>query len=284
MKKVFNIMGAIFLTIFSFYYTDKLVELSKSEDPIMKDIMTFKEKYEKPSIDAEIINDYITPGIKGKKVDVDRSYNKMKELGYYNENLFIYIEEEPDVSIDKKYDKFIVSGNSKNKEISLVFTLTDNKNLNSILYILKENDVLANFFIDGAYFDEDLTSIESIINDNHLLGNLGYDGKYLKTTIKNTNALIKKYVNYENDFCYVEEDNYDTLDICSNLKMYTIKGIPISNTTPYLDIKEKLTSGGIYRFDTNNYTTEELGIIIKYIKQKGFDIVLLDELINESAY
>ena len=284
MKKVFNIMGAIFLTIFSFYYTDRLVELSKSEDSIMKDIMTFKEKYEKPSIDAKIINDYIIPGIKGKKVDVDRSYNKMKELGYYNENLFIYIEEEPNVSIDKKYDKFIVSGNPKNKEISLVFTLTDNKNLNSILYILKENDVLTNFFIDGAYFDEDLTSIESIINDNHLLGNLGYDGKYLKTTIKNTNALIKKYVNYENDFCYVEEDNYDTLDICSNLKMYTIKGIPISNTTPYLDIKEKLTSGGIYRFDTNNYTTEELGIIIKYIKQKGFDIVLLDELINESAY
>lgn len=284
MKKVFNIMGAIFLTIFSFYYTEKLVELSKSEDSIMKDIMTFKEKYEKPSVDAKIINDYITPGINGKKVDSNRSYNKMKELGYYNENLFIYIEEEPDVSIKKNYDKFIVGGNPKNKEISLVFTLNDNTNLNTILYILKQNGVSANFFIDGLYFNEDLTSIKNIVDNNNLLGNLGYDGKYLKTTIKNTNALIKKYVNYENDFCYVEADNYDILDICSTLKMYTIKGIPISNTTPYLDIKEKLTSGGIYTLDNNNYTTEELGIIIKYIKQKGFDIVTLNELIDESAF
>ena len=270
MKKVFNIMGAIFLTIFSFYYTEKLVELSKSEYPIMKDIMTFKEKHEEPSIDAKIINDYITPGIKGKKVDTGRSYNKMKELGYYNENLFIYIEEEPDVSIKKNYDKFIIGGNPKKNMVSLVFTLTDNKNLNSILYILKENEVSANFFIDGLYFNKDLKSVKNIIDNNNLLGNLGYDGKYLKTTIKNTNALIKKYVNYENDFCYVEEDNYETLNICSSLKMYTIKGIPISNTTPYLDIKEKLTSGGIYKFDNNNYTTEELGIIIKYIKQNQF--------------
>jgi len=281
MKKVFNIMGAIFLTVFSFYYTEKLVELSKSEDSIMKDIMTFKEKYEKTSIDAKIINDYIIPGIKGKKVDTSRSYNKMKELGYYNENLFIYIEEEPDVSIKQNYDKFIVSGNPKKNMVSLVFPLTNNKNLNSILYILKQNGVTANFFIDGLYFNEDLISVKNIVDNNNLLGNLGYDGKYLKTTIKNTNALIKKYVNYENDLCYVEEDNYDALDICSNLKMYTIKGIPISNTTPYLDIKEKLTSGGIYTLDNNNYTIEELGIIIKYIKQKGFDIVLLDELISE---
>ena len=63
--------------------------------------------------------------------------------------------------------------------------------------------------------------------------------------------------------------------------MYTVKGITISNTTPYLDMKEKLTSGGIYKLDTNNYTMEELGIIIKYIKQKGYNIVSLEELISE---
>lgn len=281
MKKVFNIIGAICLTIFSFYYTDKMVELSKSKDSIMQDIMSFKEGYEKESIDAKIINDYVVPGIKGKKVDIDKSYNKMKELGYYNENLYIYTSEKPNISIDDFYNKFIIGGNPKKNNVSLVFNLKDNKNLNTILYVLKEQDVVANFFIDGKYFKDDLTSLLSIADNNHFIGNLGYDGKYLKTTIKNTNALIKKFATYENDFCYVDEINYDTLDICSNLKMYTVKGTTISNTTPYLDIKEKLTSGGIYKLDTNNYTIEELGIIIKYIKQKGYNIVSLEELISE---
>ncbi|MDD5979844.1 MAG: hypothetical protein PUC23_01875 [bacterium] len=281
MKKVFNIIGAICLTIFSFYYTDKMVELSKSKDSIMQDIMSFKEGYEKESIDAKIINDYVIPGIKGKKVDIDKSYNKMKELGYYNENLYIYTSEKPNISIDDFYNKFIIGGNPKKNNVSLVFNLVDNKNLNTILYVLKEQDVVANFFIDGKYFINDLTSLQSIADNNHFIGNLGYDGKYLKTTIKNTNALIRKFVTYENDFCYLDEINYDALDICSNLKMYTVKGTTISNTTPYLDIKEKLISGGIYKLDTNNYTVEELGIIIKYIKQKGYNIVSLEELISE---
>lgn len=281
MKKIFNIVGVIFLTVFSFYYTDKMVDLSKSKDSIMQDIIAFKEKYEIEHVDAKIINDYITPGINGKKVDIDKSYNKMKELGYYNENFYIYNTEKPDISITKNYNKFIVGGNPFNNKVALVFNLTDNNNLNSILYILKENDVVANFFIDGKYFMNDLTSIQNIVNGNHFIGNLGYDGKYEKTSIKNTNALIDKFVSYDKDFCVVSENNYDTLDICSDLKMYTVKVIDVLNTTPYLFIKENLKSGGIYELDNNNYTIEELGIIIKYIKQKGYDIVSLEELVSE---
>lgn len=281
MKKIFNIVGVIFLTVFSFYYTDKMVDLSKSKDSIMQDIIAFKEKYEIEHVDAKIINDYITPGINGKKVDIDKSYNKMKELGYYNENFYIYNTEKPDISITKTYNKFIVGGNPFNNKVALVFNLTDNNNLNSILYILKENDVVANFFIDGKYFMNDLTSIQNIVNGNHFIGNLGYDGKYEKTSIKNTNALIDKFVSYDKDFCVVSENNYDTLDICSDLKMYTVKVIDVLNTTPYLFIKENLKSGGIYELDNNNYTIEELGIIIKYIKQKGYNIVSLEELVSE---
>ena len=44
MKKILNIIGVCILTAFSFYYTNKMVDLSKSKDPIMIEINNSKDK------------------------------------------------------------------------------------------------------------------------------------------------------------------------------------------------------------------------------------------------
>ena len=63
LKIVMVLLGICLLTIFSFYYTNKIIEFSKSKDLIMIEIMNNKDNYNKISIDALINNNYITHGL-----------------------------------------------------------------------------------------------------------------------------------------------------------------------------------------------------------------------------
>ena len=108
-KPYLTVIGICLLTVFSFYYTNKLIEFSKSKDPIMIEIMKNKDDYNKLSIDALINNNYITPGSEGLEVDVDKSYTKMKKLGKYNDNLYVYDVVKPTISIKDNYNKFVIN-------------------------------------------------------------------------------------------------------------------------------------------------------------------------------
>lgn len=99
----------------------------------------------------------------------------MKKLGSYNSNLLVFVKELPEVSIKSYQDKFIIQGNKSKKEVYLVFQFADQKYLEEIVSIVNNNDVKANFFIDGYLLEskeEELTSYFD--NDNYFIGNLGY--------------------------------------------------------------------------------------------------------------
>ena len=49
-------------------------------------------------------------------------------------------------------------------------------------------------------------------------------------------------------------------------------------------IKNSLKPGSIISFNINSETVKELPSIITYIKQKGYTLVTLDQLINEKYY
>ena len=151
-KSYLTIVGICLLTIFSFYYTNKIIEFSKSKDLIMIEIMNNKDNYNKISIDALINNNYITPASEGLEVDIDKSYNKMKKLGKYNENLYVYNIVKPTISIKDNYDKFVINGNITKKEVSLVFKAEDLKNIENINKILFNNNVSATLDESNNYF------------------------------------------------------------------------------------------------------------------------------------
>ena len=54
MKNAFKILGICILTCFSFYYTDKIIYISKSKDPIMKEIINTKDEYKVAAVNAVI--------------------------------------------------------------------------------------------------------------------------------------------------------------------------------------------------------------------------------------
>ena len=280
-KPYLTVIGICLLTVFSFYYTNKLIEFSKSKDPIMIEIMKNKDDYNKLSIDALINNNYIIPGSEGLEVDVDKSYTKMKKLGKYNDNLYVYDVVKPTISIKDNYNKFVINGNTTKKEVSLIFKVNDLKNIENINKILFNNNVSATFFIDGNIKDDDINILKILDESNNYFGNLGYNKKYSIKTIKYTNALLDRIDDDNHNYCYVEKDDINVLKTCSEVKMYTIKPMVVSNIFPFTYVKQNLENGKIFSLDTNNYTLKQLELIIKYVRQKGYDFVTLEEILNE---
>lgn len=279
MKKAFQIIGVCALTCFSFYYTDKVIEVSRNNDPIMKEIVSKSNDYNVESVNALISSDTIKSGIKGNVVDTSKSYEKMKSLGEYNENLLVFTNVDPKISIKDNYDKFVVGASDTKRDVAICFTISDSKYINNIIKILKDNDVDANIFLDGKLIEENEDIVKNIVSNNLYMGNLGYDGGYDTTKIKYTNSLIYRYGGYASKYCY--SDSKDVLDICSKENMYTIKAIEIDPNYPYSSLKENLSNGVILKFSDSKITVNNLSLMLKYIKQKGYSIKILDDLLME---
>lgn len=277
MKKAFQIIGICALTCFSFYYMNKIMDLSRSKDPIMQEIVNVKSKYEIQSVNAYIKDDTITSGVSGIKVDVDESYAKMKKLGEYNKNLLVFINDYPKVSIKNNYDNFVVGASDTKKEVAIVFVLDDMDSISIIKDILKRTNINAYFFMDGKLLESNNDYINEIVKNGNMLGNLGYDGKYDSTRLKYTNSLIYRYTKKDNKYCYSDNDK-EIISFCKKLSMYTIKGISIDN---YSNLKDYLSNGIIIKFNDNKYTVKSLEMMLNYIKQKGYSVKLLDDLLVE---
>lgn len=261
---------------FSFFYTEKTVSVVKEHDEIMIELREKLDRYQTPSVDAKVEKNTIIPGIAGTSVDVNKSYNKMKRYGKYNETLIVYKETYPTISIKNNYDKFVISGNPASKSVSLIFKVRGNNDIKSILKILNEKEIKANFFVDDKYLDyNDLSLISKY---NHNIGNLIND--YSESSFSWLNNRIKKVT--KNTYCYDEKNNLENLNICSINKIYTIKPSIIVETNPTITIKDNLKNGSIISFNINTDVINELSVIINYIRSKDIKIILLDELLDET--
>ena len=281
MKKIIKILSICALTCFSFYYTNKMIFISKRKDPIMKRIIKESNNIYISPVNAVITSNYIIPGKNGLKVDIEKSYEKMKPIGKYNENLLVFISDYPTTSIYNNLDKYIIKGNDFKDEISLVFKLDDRKYIKDILDILDKYKVKTTFFIDGKWAEENIDLITNIYKRGYDLGNFGYDSNFNEKDIIKTNMIIKSIGLSDIKYCFADKFNNNIINTCSKNNMYTIKPINIDNIYTYKDVKNNITSGAILSLDTNEFCLKELDIIIQYIFQKGYDLVSLNNLLNE---
>ena len=83
MQKLYKVVGVLLLGLFSFFYTEKVIDLIRESDPIMRNIKKSESDYKIDPVDAKIKDNKIIPGISGKVIDYDSSYKKMKKYGTY---------------------------------------------------------------------------------------------------------------------------------------------------------------------------------------------------------
>ena len=264
MRKIIYGISLLILTFFSFFYTDKVINIINKKDPLMDKIVSVKDSYNVIPVDGMIKENTIIPGIYGREVDTEKSYNNMKLGGVFREEALVFKDLSPDNLLINNKNKFIVKGNSTKKEVAILFVFNNNYKDS----LKKYNDIT-------IFFDHNDLNIANInfFKDNEIY-TYGDHGIYNHEILVSDNALINRISKNKSIYCLVKEKNEDILNICNDNDMYIVLPNIIGD---YYEVKEKISNGSIILL--NNL--KDIDIIIRYIESKGYDIVSLNNLLNE---
>lgn len=279
MKNIIKMIGLFTLIGFSFFYTDKVIEVIREEDKIMVELKSVKDTYYIEAIDANVVSNTIIPGINGRNINLDASYRKMKENGVFNKNLIVYDDIVPKNSLKYHKDKYIILGNQNKQMVSFVFILNSDKYLEDIEKILDDKGIIVNYFVSYSYLVEHSTEIKEI--KSHEVYSYGDNGGYTPDNLLFSNNLISRIRKNEAIYCISSNMEDEVLELCSKNDLYTIVPSIVCGTNPYTSVKNNLTSGSIILLSMNQETIYELPTIIDYVKGKGYKISGLSTLLSE---
>lgn len=255
MKNVLKYIGLLGICLFSFYYTEKVALFVKNKHPLMKAINEEKDSKTVLSINSEIIDDiYIIPGLNGKEVNVDKSFNNMKTSENYDEDLLIYNQITPDISLSNNKNKIIIRGN---------------KNKNSVSIVFREDNELAKYMSQNNYKVNILISKEQYKPNYEMINNASNE-----TTYNN----IEDYLNknkINSNLCYIVNN---IPKLCNN--KYLFKPSLQLNHSNISQNKNKINSGEIILIE-NSVTLSELKVILEQIDYQSLKVVYLSDLISE---
>lgn len=282
MKRIFQAVGIITLLVGSFMYTEEVAMTSKLSDDLLNEIKEKSGNYKISPIEATIKNNTIIPGINGKEVDVQESYNKMREIGYFNDKLLVYKDVFVKESLKENKDKYIISGNQSKKEVSLVFKVNNTDDIEGIINTLDKNNVKGSFFITSTFLERNNNLVLRSLQNGHTMGNLSDDEDYDDSDFIWMKTVFISDKFQKNNYCYVEKPDDAVLKICKVQNSYTIIPTIVIKNRPFVQIKENLKPGNILLFYVNSKTKTELENIINYIKAKGYSIKSLEKLLDEN--
>ena len=109
---------------------------------------------------------------------------------------------------------------------------------------------------------------------NHEIYNYGNNGQYTNENIIMGNNIINNKTHNKSIYCLSINKNINTLNTCSNNKMWTI--IP-NIKGGFLDVKKNISNGSIILL--NNIS--DIDNVYMYLSNKGYNIVGLSNLLSE---
>lgn len=230
----------------------------------MMEISSIKDEYEVMPVNAIIEDNTIVPGLKGRKIDLDKSYDEMRVGGVFREDALVYKDIYPSNTLSNNKDKYIIKGNN-------------NKNKVSLLYILNSNEFEALINLDNItlFISHNYLTINNINRlKNKEIYTYGNNGIYNDKVLTIDNAIIERASKNKSIYCLAKEKNKDILEICNKKNMYVVLPNIIGN---YMEIKNNLSNGSIILLNNLN----NIQVITKYINSKGYEIVALSELLEE---
>lgn len=265
MKQYLKNIIVIFFVLFSFYYTDKVIEISKYNDTILVSINDYAKKTDYECREGNINEFGIVLGLSGLKVDKNKSYSNMKGIGFKKE-LIEYKENKCILNKENNKDKYIIKGNDYKKNISLVINVNNTKYYKSMIGVAQNKDTELNLLFN---YNNLVNEIDNITNHSNILFK-GNDREELNNFIKILH----------NEFYCVKTNNYDIKDICYKKNLNSINMVFEIKDNLLNNVKNNIQNGTIFFINENNKNLTELSSTINYIKSKGYKIVSINELLN----
>ena len=265
--------------LLSFFYTNKVVEYFKNNDPIMIEIKKYDYDFSNTKVEPIINYSDIIPGVSGQKIDINKSDSNMKKAGKFDKNLLVFKKTTSDKNLIGNYDNFIVSLNSTQNNVSILIELKSIKYINEIISILENKNTFITFFVSKDIIDNNKGIIKQIIDYGHEVELLS--SNYSVYEINKYNSILKLLSNNRLTYCLNIDRNRELLKSCKTSKLYSIVPMVKKSKGLYLYMQNNLHNGLIILLDDNKQIINELSSTINYIKQKGKNIVLLKSIIEQ---
>ena len=186
--------------------------------------------------------------------------------------------------------KAIYVGNTGNPNVSLMVNVYwGTEFLDDMLTIFKKNDVKVTFFVGGMWANENEEYLQKFVTQGHEIGNHGYYHKeHSKLTrerneeeIYITHKLVQSLSGFEMNLFAPPSGDYNdiTLEVADKLGYKTIMW-----TKDTIDWRDKNTdliykratakpsNGDLILMHPTKNTVEALSAIIKFYKEKGFNL------------
>lgn len=272
MKKKIGYIFLILFSFLSFYITYKTADIIKQADKIMKSINNNFEKYNVTPVNGIIKDDTIIPGINGLKVNINKSYNNMKHVGFFSDKLFVYDNLKNINLLEDNLDKYIIKGSDFKKSVSILLFLDNENNKKDISKLV---DYPLNIIVSYNYYLDNLEYIDNLIKNNFniLIYNIN------KQNIKNFTQMIK-ILPQKKLYCFNNIKDAKFKKMCMDNNYYSILKEKIITKDYLQNVKRNLANG---EFVTLKGSYEnELTSVINYIYSKGYSILNLDEMLDEN--
>lgn len=212
-----------------------------------------------------------------------------------NENLEVFSNEEKLIPIYKV----------KTDENKVAFTMNcawNADDIDAILETLEKNNVKITFFMVGEWIDKYPDEVEKIFNAGHEIANHSDTHKHVNNLsyednvkeIKTANEKIKKITGTENYLYRAPYGEYNNTVIKAakengyipiQWSLDTLDYTGITGEEMWNRIENKMQSGDIIlSHNGTEHTADSLELLIRNIKEKGFEIVKVSDLIYQDNY
>ncbi|RDW19527.1 hypothetical protein CWR48_07340 [Oceanobacillus arenosus] len=301
---LFIFMILVILTFNSQYNPFKMGDVaifsqSKKEDPLYQEILDKQLEYQEDAENAYIDDVWKkTPGRNGRVVNVDKSYDKMKEAGTFDGSLLVYEKIEPEVSLSDLPASPIYRGHPKKEMVALMINVSwGTEHIPTMLKTLQENKVKATFFIEGKWAKENSELVKMIDEQGHIIGNHAYNhpdmarisNQNIVDQIAQTNEILEAITGKTPKWFAPPSGSFNDQVVQSayNLNMetilWTVDTIDWKNPSVSVMINRvnsKLHPGATILMHPTPVMAEGLDLLIKTIKENEYRIGTIDKLLN----
>jgi probable sporulation protein (polysaccharide deacetylase family) len=238
------------------------------------------------------------PGYNGLEVDISKTLEINKPPNLDQPIRFVYKEIKPKVDINQLGAYAIYKGNPHKPMVSLLINVAwGDEFIPSMLKVLNKENVHATFFFDGSWLLKHLDTAEQISKAGHELSNHAYSHKNMSelsrekaiSEIVKTQQLLETKLGVKNTLFAPPSGDFDeeTVQIAHQLHLKTIlwsiDTLDWMKPSPYTiiqKVKNRLEPGAMILMHPTEASSLALESIIKEVKQRGFVVGTVSELIS----
>ncbi|WP_280768931.1 polysaccharide deacetylase family protein [Salipaludibacillus daqingensis] len=209
-------------------------DVMKEENPLYMEILRQKQKYDEAAIDAKVDPVWkAIPGYNGLRVDVQQSFENMKEKDEFQQDQLVLEEITPEVTLQDLPTNPIYRGNKEKRMAGFMINVAwGNEYIPKMLKVLDKHQVKATFFLDGSWVKNNPNLAMMIKEEGHEIGNHAYSHPDMQTLsrerirdeILRTNEIIDGTLQVEPKWFAPPSGSYhdQVVKIAREFNLYTV--------------------------------------------------------------